>query len=85
MASAAPAAALFAKRKSEEAQYAEATKRLQTRKFVREILKRYDTNRHGGLTFEELRTFLLDLDPQRKGKGKRITDGEVKWVIQVNK
>ena len=85
MASAAPAAALLAKRKSEEAQYAEATKRLETRKFVREILKRYDTNRDGGLKFEELRTFLLDLDPKRKGKGKRITDGEVKWVIQVNK
>ena len=78
-------AAIFAKQKSEQAQHAEATKRLETRKFVREILKRYDTNRHGGLKFEELRTFLLDLDPQRKGKGTRITDGEVKWVIQVNK
>jgi Ca2+-binding EF-hand superfamily protein len=78
-------AAIFATQKSQQAQQAEATKRLETRKFVREILKRYDTNRDGGLKFEELRTFLLDLDPKRKGKGKRITDGEVKWVIQVNK
>ncbi len=78
-------AAIFAKQKSEQAQQAEATKRLENRKFVREILKRYDTNRDGGLKVEELRTFLLDLDPRRKGKGKRITAREVKWVIQVNK
>ena len=48
--------------------------------FVKDALAKYDTDGSGGLKFEQLRSFLGDLDDRA---GKPPTDDEVKWVIQM--
>jgi hypothetical protein len=48
--------------------------------FVKDALAKYDTDGSGGLKFEQLRSFLGDLNDRA---GKPPTDDEVKWVIQM--
>jgi len=64
-----------------------ADKRLEKRRekedshtFVQQILKKYDTSKSGGLKYEELKLFLGEL---HSGCTSEITEGEVKWVIQM--
>jgi len=44
-------------------------------------LKKYDVSKSGGLTYHELKGFLKELQPAR---AEDITDGELKWVIQMS-
>ena len=80
---AAQSAAIFAMHKCEKLHTQEAERQRETREFVKRVLKKYDHSSTGGLLFEELRSYLLDLHPERKGKGAKVKNAEVKWVIQV--
>ena len=81
---AAQSAAIFALHKCEKRRKEDAERQRETREFVKRVLQKYDHSSTGGLLFDELRSYLLDLHPERKGKGAKVKNAEVKWVIQVN-
>ena len=57
-----------------------ASARQKKRQWIKDVLKDFDRSRSGGLTFEELRAWLVKLDTSREN---HPTDLEVKWVIQM--
>ena len=57
-----------------------ASARQKERQGIKDVLKDFDRSRSGGLTFEELRAWLVKLDTSREN---HPTDLEVKWVIQM--
>jgi Ca2+-binding EF-hand superfamily protein len=50
----------------------------ENKEFIREVLLRWDKDRRGSLSFEELRAWLSSISESRE-----ITDLEVKWVMSM--
>jgi voltage-gated sodium channel len=46
----------------------------------RHLIQKQNIVKRGGLTWKELKDFLQELDPSRKDE---VTEGEIKWVIQM--
>ena len=74
-------AAAMAQRRAAERRLDAQRQKQDRQAFVQGVLKKYDVSKSGGLTYQELRGFLKELQPSREDE---ITDGEVKWVIQMS-
>lgn len=73
-------ASVIAQRKVAEARKEKRAQKNDSVQFIQNVMARHDVKKSGGLTWEELKTFLHALHPTREDD---ITEGEMKWIIQM--
>jgi Ca2+-binding EF-hand superfamily protein len=59
---------------------------IEDRTYIDGVLSTYDVSHSGGLTYDELKTFLGELGERGVGLAEKIrepTDGEIKWILQT--